>query len=292
MSRQCTSLATTKRSSQMLRLTTCTPGIRWHHHCTFLQEREASETTVRSGLFLERQRNNCSQQNPRSWDLNTERILPKIIFVNWSYSLILKQWKLGILEQGMNSSDENKLCFTKNWQVENEHFVKLVFEVFKSWKNWREQEFRLEFSIRKFVENHFNDVESVRSGQLFDGPSPPALFPLPHEPGGLLSRDQDLQPIIWDTHGISGNFFGWSTCVFSRNAQFKGFLCYGKFSSASKYGETRNRKWWWRPQPILSRYGSYPKQPGEIIDRNSNALPEGVYLENCRVKKSQVSAER
>ena len=93
-------------------------------------------------------------------------------------------------------------------------------------------------------------------------------------------------------HGKSGNFFGWSTCVFSRNAQFKGFLCYGKFSSASKYGETRNRKWWWRSQPILSQDGSYPKQPGETIDWNSNALPEGVYLENCRVKKSQVSAER
>ena len=32
----------------------------------------------------------------------------------------------------------------------------------------REQEFRLEeFSIRKLVQNHFKDVESVRSGQIF-----------------------------------------------------------------------------------------------------------------------------
>ena len=104
-----------------------------------LLEREASETTIRSGSFLERQGNNCSQkQNPRSWDVNTERILPKIIFVNWSYTLILKQWKLGILEQGMNSSDENKLCFTKNWQIENEHFVILVFEVFKKLEEFEE----------------------------------------------------------------------------------------------------------------------------------------------------------
>ena len=96
-----------------------------------LQEREASETIVRSGSLLERQGNNCSQkQNP-----STERILPKITFVNWSYTSILKQWNLGIFEQGMNSSDENKLYFTKNWQIENEHFVILVFEVFKSWKN-------------------------------------------------------------------------------------------------------------------------------------------------------------
>ena len=55
----------------------------------------------------------------------------------------------------------------------------------------RDQEFRLEeFSLRKLLENHFNDVESVRSGQLFHVPIQPALFPLPREPGGLLSRDK------------------------------------------------------------------------------------------------------
>ena len=54
----------------------------------------------------------------------------------------------------------------------------------------REQEFRLEeFLMRKLVENHSKDVESVRSGQLFHVPIQPALFPLPREPGGLLSRD-------------------------------------------------------------------------------------------------------
>ena len=39
------------------------------------------------------------------------------------------------------------------------------------------------------VENHVKDVESVRSGQLLHVPIQPALFPLPREPGGLLSRD-------------------------------------------------------------------------------------------------------
>ena len=54
----------------------------------------------------------------------------------------------------------------------------------------REQGSRLgEFSIRQLVENHLKDVESVRSGQLFHVPIQPALFPLPREPGGLLSRD-------------------------------------------------------------------------------------------------------
>ena len=55
--------------------------------------------------------------------MNTELILPKIILVNIRDKLILKQWKLGILEQGVNSPDENKLYFTKNWQIENEHVV-------------------------------------------------------------------------------------------------------------------------------------------------------------------------
>ena len=66
--------------------------------------------------------------------MNTERILPKIKLVILRDKLVLKQWKLGILE-GMNSPDENKHYFTKNWQIENEQFVILVSEVFKSWKN-------------------------------------------------------------------------------------------------------------------------------------------------------------
>ena len=53
----------------------------------------------------------------------------------------------------------------------------------------RDQECRLEFSRRRMVENYFKDVELVRGGQLFHVPSQPALFPLPREPGGLLSRD-------------------------------------------------------------------------------------------------------
>ena len=60
----------------------------------------------------------------------------------------------------------------------------------------REQEFRLEeFTIRKLVENHFKDVESVRSGQLFHVPSQPALFPLPRHTYGIrmVCRETFLQ---------------------------------------------------------------------------------------------------
>ena len=68
-----------------------------------------------------------------------------------------QQWKLGILEQGMNSPDENKLYFTKNWQIENEHVVTLILEVFESWKNWRESRNfdSKHFSMRKLVEIRF-----------------------------------------------------------------------------------------------------------------------------------------
>ena len=76
----------------------------------------------------------------------------------------------------MNTPDENKLYFTKNWQMENEHFVLLVSEVFKSWKSWRGHEFRLEeFSIRTLFEIHVKDVESVRSGHLFHDRIQPAI---------------------------------------------------------------------------------------------------------------------
>ena len=87
--------------------------------------------------------------------------------------------------------------------------------------------------LEKKAENHFKDVESARSAQIFHDPSQTALFPLPREPGGLLSRDKTFQPNMWDTHGISGIVFGRSTCEyfnnFFRNAQFNGFLCYGKY---------------------------------------------------------------
>ena len=40
MSRQSTTLATTTRSTQMLRMTTSTPEIRWLHHCTYRCEKQ------------------------------------------------------------------------------------------------------------------------------------------------------------------------------------------------------------------------------------------------------------
>ena len=51
------------------------------------------------------------------------------------YRADLAQNNLCELKRQIDSRDENKLYFTKNWQIENEHVVILVLEVFKSWKN-------------------------------------------------------------------------------------------------------------------------------------------------------------
>ena len=65
----------------------------------------------------------------------------------------------------------------------------------------------------------FQDAESVRSGNSHVT-SRPVSFP-PHPiPGGMLRQSfvspsrREGPPCIWDTHGLSGNVFGRSTCIF------------------------------------------------------------------------------
>ena len=69
----------------------------------------------------------------------------------------------------------------------------------------------------------FQDAESVSSGQLSHLPGEPALFPLPIDPGGLLSLDRNAQLDVWNTHGKWGNVFAKSSAYFFdslfRNAQ-------------------------------------------------------------------------
>ena len=65
----------------------------------------------------------------------------------------------------------------------------------------------------------FQDAESVRSGHSHVT-SQPVFFPPHPVPGGMLSRSigmssrKDGLPSICDTHGISGNVFCKSRCVF------------------------------------------------------------------------------
>ena len=64
----------------------------------------------------------------------------------------------------------------------------------------------------------FQDAESIRSGNSHVA-SRPVSFPPQPIPEGMLSRSTGMPsrregpPGIWDTHGISGNFFCKSSCV-------------------------------------------------------------------------------
>ena len=151
--------------------------------------------------------------------MSTERILPRIIFVNWRVKLILKQWQLGILEQGMNCSDGNKLHFTKKWQIDNEHFVILLLKVFIRWMNWREIR---NFDSKNFREEEWSKIISKMSNLYavdqyltFQVNQRYFLFFVNQE--DCLIRDYNLQPNIWDTHGISGKRFCKSTSVLFDN---------------------------------------------------------------------------
>ena len=79
--------------------------------------------------------------------MNTERILPKIIVCELKRQIDSQAVKIGHTRTGYERSRWEQALFHRNWQIENEHFVILVSEVFKSWKNWRE--------IRNFDSKNF-----------------------------------------------------------------------------------------------------------------------------------------
>ena len=232
MSRQSTSLATTTRSTQMLRLTTSTPGIRWLHHCSFRSEKQVRACC----RFITHKEKACfnvhsqflsssgrlvywmSQKRKSNQELDNCQI--RITFGKTREQL-LAEAKSEILrhENRANLAENNtwelkrqidsqavEIGHTRTGYEQSRREQALLHEeladrerarrdtrigsIQKLEELKREQEFRLEeFSIRKLVENHFKDVESVRSGQSFHVPNQPALLPLHREPGGLLSRE-------------------------------------------------------------------------------------------------------
>ena len=104
------------------------------------------------------------------------------------------------------------------------------------------QEFRDEINFMSDSRD-FKDAEAVPSGQSFHLPSELLLFPLPADPGGLLSRGIKLQPDFWNTHVFLGNVasscaYSSSSCSITFNARFN---C-GKDSNADKYGDTSTQR--------------------------------------------------
>ena len=82
----------------------------------------------------------------------------------------------------------------------------------------REQELQNEVNCMNDAKD-FQDAESVRSGNSHVT-SQPTSFPKHPKPEGMLRpsfvsrRRKEGPPCIWDTHGISGNVFCKSTCIF------------------------------------------------------------------------------
>ena len=110
--------------------------------------------------------------------MHTERILPKIMFFelkrqNDSQTMEIVHTRTGyeqssrvqaLLHEGL-AARERALRDTRIRSIQKLEELK------------RNQEFRLEeFSRRRMVENHFKDVESVRSGQIFHVLNQPAFF--------------------------------------------------------------------------------------------------------------------
>ena len=204
----------------------------------------------------------------------------------------------------MSSPDENKLYFTKNWQM---HIVILALEVFKSWKNWRDQEFRLEeFSIRKLVENHFKDVESVRSGQLIISRSKSTC---------VISSSSWTRRIAKPRQKFAATCMEYAWYIRKRfwivymrvlrqliqECSIQGIPLLREMFQCKQVRRnpkqkvvietTTNLEPKWLKSLTVSQFSVLILILEETIDRNSNALPEGVYLKKRRVKKSQVSAK-
>ena len=83
---------------------------------------------------------------------------------------------------------------------------------YSSWTNWREIR---SFDSKNFRQEGWSEIilknaESVRSGQLFH-------VPLPRKPGGLPSRDYNLQPHFLGYAWFFGKRFCKSTSVFFVN---------------------------------------------------------------------------
>ena len=84
----------------------------------------------------------------------------------------------------------------------------------------------------------FQDAESVRSGN-FHVTSRPVSFPPHRIPEGMLRhsfvspRRKEGPPSIWDTHGISGNVFCKSTCIFISSLSSRNESMQPKIQSSS-----------------------------------------------------------
>ena len=112
MSRQSTTLVTTTQSTQMLRLTTRTPRMRWLHHCTFRSEKQVRAyckliTRKRERLFQGAQPISSRTERPVALHpLSKGRGAIACFAETWSYT---ENW----MSQKRKSSQESANCQIK-----------------------------------------------------------------------------------------------------------------------------------------------------------------------------------
>ena len=189
--------------------------------------------TSESGFSLKDKKSKFSlMSDMRSRSTNFKPILIEEVSRNRVELLILSEWKLIMLLQGVSNPDEINYYFKKNYQKKIGIFVKLMSKVFMRWKNWREfksyepMNFREEdwSNIRTLFMNSRADMKNYRMTSIVwmtrkilrlpsqyavdhpQFPGQPALFPSHRDPGWLLSRNNQ-PPDIWNSQGISGNVF-------------------------------------------------------------------------------------
>ena len=142
-----------------------------------------SWTTIKSGYLLKKQKKRLLAEGKSETLrlLNTQMILPKIAFSHRIDKLSVQRWKLRTQSQGMNGPDENKVYFTQNWRIGNEHFVILALWVFMKWKNWGEL---VNYESKIFPEESWSRIKT-----LFMSSWP-------------RYRRYNMRSIVWISHGI------------------------------------------------------------------------------------------
>ena len=233
--------------------------------------------------------------------MNTERILPKIILVNWRDKLILKQWKLGVLEHGNEQSRreqdvlQEELADRERARRDTRIRSIPMLEELK-----REQGSRLgEFSIRQLVENHLKDVRICTQWTIISRSNSTSVISSSSWTRRIAKPRLKFAAKYMGYAWYIGKRFCKSTSVFFDNLWWNAHSL--ELISLSR--ETRNRQMVIETTTDLEpKWTKIPKSFSifsfnffileETIDWNSNALPEGLYLNNDKVKMSQVSAKR
>ena len=302
VSRQSTTMATTTRSTQMLRLTTSTPGIHWLHHCTFRSEEQVRAfcrfiTHKEKACFNVHSQFLASTERPVYLDVTRSANLTKSwdncqirITFGKTRDQLLAEAKPEILrhENRADLADNNtcelkrridsqsvEIGHTRTGYEQSRREQALLHEEMADRERARRDSrtrniqkvgrnkqragisTRRNFDREELVENHFIDVESVRSDNYFAFQST-----------SVISSSSWTRRIAEPRLKFAAKYMGYAWYVGKRfcmvhkrllrqlmqewSIPWIDFSSYVKICWCKQVQErTRNRKWWSRPQPIF-----------------------------------------